>query len=57
MERLRRLGEVQVAPHGFLNKLELVQIHIKFRLIAEFIMPSESIEMPGTSRFGCDPGQ
>jgi hypothetical protein len=47
VERLGRLGEVQVAPHGFLNKLELMQIHIKFRLITEFIMPSESIEIAG----------
>jgi hypothetical protein len=51
MQRLRRLGEVQVAPHGFLNKLELMQIHIKFRLITEFIMPSESIEMAECSGF------
>ncbi|MNT23206.1 hypothetical protein D3C72_1586180 [compost metagenome] len=57
VERLGRLGEVQVAPHGFLNKLELVQIHIKFRLIAEFIMPLKSIKMTGTSVFDGNPGQ
>ncbi len=46
---LAALRQVQVAPHGFPNKLELVQIHIKFRLIAEFIMPSESIEIAAGS--------
>jgi hypothetical protein len=57
VQRLGRLGEVQVAPHGFLNKLELMQIHIKFRLITEFIMPSESIEIAGCSGFDGNFGQ
>jgi hypothetical protein len=34
-----------------------VQIHIKFRLIAEFIMPSESIEIAEYSGFDGNSGQ
>jgi hypothetical protein len=39
MQRFGRLGEVQVAPDGFLDESELVKVHIKFRLIIHFIMP------------------
>jgi hypothetical protein len=39
VQRLGRLGQVQVAPHGFLDKTELMQIHIEFRLKLKFIMP------------------
>ena len=36
----RGFGQVQVAPYGFLNKTELVKIHIKFKLFVCFIMPN-----------------
>jgi hypothetical protein len=32
VQRLGGLGQVQVAPHGFLHKTKLVEIHIEFRL-------------------------
>jgi hypothetical protein len=32
VQRLGGFGQVQVAPHGFLNETELVEIHIEIRI-------------------------
>ncbi|VWX63261.1 conserved hypothetical protein [Burkholderiales bacterium 8X] len=47
VERLGRLGQVEVAANRFLDKLELVQIHNRFRLNSEFIMPARVYRRAG----------
>ncbi len=40
VQRFRRFGQIQVASYGFLDKTKLVEVHIKSRLIDDFIMPA-----------------
>jgi hypothetical protein len=39
VQGLGRLGEVEVAAHGFLHESELMEIHTEFLLKEKFIMP------------------
>ena len=41
VQGLGRFGQVQVAPHRFLDKAELMKIHTEFRLTMKFIMPAD----------------
>jgi hypothetical protein len=38
VQRLGGFGEVQIAPHGFLNETELVEIHIEMRIRQRLIV-------------------
>jgi hypothetical protein len=50
VQRFGSFCQVEVAANGFLNKAELVQVHIKLQLKMEFIMP----QRPFSEAFQCD---